>query len=694
MDNALQAIQEEYRRSKDEMEPYHALADEVVREYSGDSLERLVGYVNGQIETVYEAMLPLYASGTVNNMENLVDRMLARISRRAALSLKSGQDPRNNAYAPLVLSTLDTVQDRTDWDGQMRAIKLDALLTGLGVGRLGLASKYVYGQGAWAEKAPAGAEPDRHEQYFQQGAWSEPDRVEEGDPTLYHQSFWHWFPNLGALRAPGLHRRTYLRDLRPAIDVLRDVRFDKAARREVERFIENGQDVWGMEPYMGSMRSEVELVEQVTLIDHMSQKFTIFTPSATRPLLEYTDWPFQIARPVKLMRLSAHPRTQIPMSYALRILGPCQAINVLRSTLLRRISESAKTINLYDPDDGIGEQLLYQLQTAQSNAYIPWPQLREKLINGLPPIHVMKFVDANAPLLELMQIFDADLIKMSGQSDVSVNRNATSSRRSALEIGTQNAAEMTTTEDFIKMAERFEEECAGDMLRLIAANWGPEKWVGLLGPRKEFLLWYRLDRDRLLGEWNLQVVADSSRPLDKASEHQRFVESLDRAIALKREEWADFQAELNSQGQWKRPFNYDALYEEIFNRNDVTLAGRVLNPERNAELALELALHHGLSPAWMHPEMRRQIEQLIVQTESEQQEYIRELVYAGLPRDASGALPPFVGARPQSGPLPSLGGPGAGGARGGQPPAYAPLEESAQLGAPGGGAGMEAAMMN
>jgi len=605
----LQAVQAEYVRCKEEMQPLHRVWYDIMAEYQIQTVGEVTGLVAGRVgggagdDEYMDEYMSALGTGHVASLNNLVDMAAARISiRRPEFTLDGQDDPRNDSLGASVLAALRGVQQQQNWSAKTRELIPWALLTGTGVFKIGIDSELVYGQGAWAANAPNENQIRGIEKELGQGPSVEPwSTVRPGDPSVIVVPTYDIFVN------PGVHRREHVRRIyhrtwRPLKDVVFDGRLRRKARSQVTTVTPAfGDHFWSFGTGAESYQNELQLVEQVECYDVVTRQFCIFAPGCDEALLDWTELGLPIDNPYHFIQLKPSLVGFWGMPYALQILGQAKALNLLRAILIDRISEDAKSVNLYDPND-VSEEMIMQLRAARHGDYVPYDKLRD--FEGKSPIVNVNFPTASPQLLELMSIFESDQARMSGLTDVSRNRAA--KNQTATEVERRQQAEGVMIEDYLARNEQFQEKVAADAIKIILAFWGPSRMVRVLGPRNELLYWVELDRQRVLADYSLHVVAGSSEKLDRVTTRAHWNEMLPRIVELTNQMRMEEQYVM--QGFQPSPVNWLVILDETLKQYDPTLCYRVLSMQRQAELLLDLVNLHGVMPQYISPQMAEQVQ--------------------------------------------------------------------------------------
>lgn len=604
------ALVNEYVTSRrNKVDTLHSIWRVILNEFCLNSisdLERWLTDFSAQDSTSLTAI-----NGRVASMNVMVRKLQTLGTPRNPEFVISSENHQNEAIASVLQSGFNEIKERIGWDDEMGRSSIDAILMGTGIAKSGLSSQYMYGETAWADSAPKGTEADDIYQGLPYGPTTEYQNpnVQDGWPTMIRVSPTDIFFNTGARKMSEV-RRIYHRSRRCLADVKRDIRYDRKARSLVKghsstRLNEETDmyltDVWD------DVRGEQYYVDVVECFDLASRQFFVFCEDINIPLRDWTAFGLPINNPFQFFQPIEHPEFLWGIPPALVILSQVQSKNTLRMKLIDQINRDGKRIHLYDKNVPQDTNFIQKINSARDGEFIGVERLSE--LQG-PFLQTIEFGGASPEVLKLMSIIEGDLAEMSGLTDAARN-SYTGGDQTATEVAQRQEQQGLTTERFIMQNEKFQERCAGDLCQIMLSEWPEERVVKVTGPTPESIFWVPVERQRVLANFTIRIVAGSSERLDKNTLRRQWMEMLQQLMPLADRAAQDQQ--LQMQGYPPGPVNYMALIEETIGQYNPTLAHKVMNNRSSADLALRLMRNNGIAPIGMSPQMVQQIKAMAMQ---------------------------------------------------------------------------------
>lgn len=516
-------------------------------------------------------------------------------------------NPGDEAIAELLEHAFEDMVRQIKLKRHSKALCLLALLTGTGITKTGLTSQFVYGEEPYAGRVPQNIDADLGDDAeWPQGELTEPTNfaVRAGDPNVINVPSWNLFTNPGARTLDEVRRFYHLRE-RPLIDVLRDERLDRKARRQiVPSSSEVDEAEERHEPFPEeeeTLRRELRMVKVIEVFDRPSRHYAIFTEEAERPLLDWTPFDLPIEHPYRFFCPIPHPTSMWGFPYAYLLVNQTQGINLLRAKIVDAISRDAKTVLAYD-SNAIDSEEASEFREAKDGMMLP--------IKGLGDnpnfMQTVKFGGANPELLNLQSLLEGDLNFMSGLDDVTRNVYRSGSDATATEIATRQQQQGVTIEDIRDQFEGHLEDVSEDLLRIMLQVWGEERIIKVVGDDPRLFFWIAVERQRVLNNFSIKVNAGSTEKLDKAAYRRQLIDLTPRILEIKQH--IDNDAMRTMQGLPPSEVNSQELLRLMLEAFDPRLANKILRRRDPVALLQRLIQQHHMFARGMSPELQQQLQ--------------------------------------------------------------------------------------
>ena len=599
--DTLRNLQEEYRASKEEkVRRYHNVWRPILDEYGlrnfGDVWRHVTRYKEVDDQT------HLSAQGRIGSLNVLVRKMAGLISLRDPEFMVKSGNPWDDAIAVVLEHAFHQARTAVGWNRQMKKVVLEACLFGTGHVKTGYGSEFLYDEAAWSATVPTGARKQLSsaDKSMPYGLTTESTnfRVQDGMPMMIHVPAQDVFYNLGVRREEDI-RRTYHRTRRPLSDVVHDSRYSTAGKvaARVTRWGDNA-DQW---LYLDAYREETEYVECIECFDRPSRQYCVFLEHSKEVLRDWTPFPFPIQNPFKRYVPIAHPQDVWGIPYALLILGQAQAMNRLRGVIIEAISRDGKKIYLANPD-GIDEEQMRRIENSRDGAIVWIPGFNPE--SG-SPFYPIEFGGARPEILELTRLIERDQAWVSGLTDAA--RNDTSGGdETATAVSMRAEQQGLTVDEFVQENEEFQQETAVDMMKIMMSRWDADKLIRVTGPDPNVYLWTKVNLERILGNFTLEVVVGSTMRRDRATERKQMLELLPRLAEIDDRIKSDLQIQM----QTGQPgfINWYEVLRQVLDLFDTTLARKILRADNMIMLAQRLMSQHQENPLYLSPELQRQLQ--------------------------------------------------------------------------------------
>ena len=602
---ALTLLQAEYATSKKrKTETLHVMWSDIMIEYQTDNVWDLLDFI--------ERAVSLEGSESGQSMARLTEPdsyqsqyfaqypMINLLCRRIAalLSLKEpefsieNENPSDEAVAWLLEEHMRSLLRRLKFRTLAKQLVLDNCLFGTEICKVGYGSRYIYGEEPWAGKIPKGTDIPDDEDEWPYGPRTEYGYgvFEDDMPNIIRIRPHDIFVNPGA-RVREEIRRIYHRSTRYLIDVWHDERLERDAREQCRGTTPKGLESTFPDANDWELAAESQKVDVVECLDLASFQYCVFAEGISTPLRDWQMVPFDVKEVYHWFSLIDNPESVWGIPYAKLLMPSAKAKNLIRGRILDSFDREGKRVRLWDA--GIGdEKFRIDLANAEDGANMQvdgWPQ------DGLAShYHEIDFGGANPELFKLQDGFDWDASVISGLDDPTRNVWKPGSKATATEIATRSNQQEVSLEAFRENFEMHLEEVIADLCRILLQTWDADQMVKVVGDDPRVFFWVPVERNRILGDFRLQVHAGSTEKHDKATYRRQLTEVLPRIVELAQQ--IDMEAMTAAQTGVQSSVNRTALLEEVLAAFDKRIADKILRRKDPLDLFRRLITQHHFDP--------------------------------------------------------------------------------------------------
>ncbi len=614
----LNFLRERIRQAFDEKNKrYAAIFDNVLREFRVDSDPKVGDYghwdfINDCQDIVHshfqnqEEFVHIQA-GRTPHMLVIVRKLLALLTLNNPYFVVEEAAPNDEAIAWILEGQLDALQSTMGMRQSARTVLLWALLSGVGIAKIGYASEFVYGEEAWADDIPRNALDVGDERLLPYGSMTELNpKVGPGRPS--------WIPVPTQDLAFDAEARDwdhiaqfYHQHFPRVIDVLHDDRYEGGVRAQITGDWPNNtsqehQDYYGQ---CGEVfQQHVRRARLIEVSDVSSRQFAVITldDGLDQPLRDWTDFSLNIERPFRRVELIEDPKSPYGIPYALTLLGPIRGVQQMRRTTADSIDRGGKTIYVGD-STGLDDNDIEKIEGSRDQSVV-LVNLNGRDVNGL--FRKMNFGGANPDVLRLQDVFEEDVRVSSVLSDSS--RNATrGGKQTATEIQTRQSEQGIGVDFMRDIWEEFLEGSMGDICRLLLQFWPAKKVVKVAGNDPRTYFWHELERDRVLRDFTLKISAGSTRKVDKALRDRQMIDLIPRLLNIK--QMADQEAVNALQGMPPSPIPAINLFQMVVEAFEPKWVGRLMRHKDPMTVLTRLRAQGAtINPTLVSPELQAQLD--------------------------------------------------------------------------------------
>ncbi|QGH73522.1 MAG: portal protein [Podoviridae sp. ctDWo9] len=305
---------------------------------------------------------------------------------------------------------------------------------------------------------------------------------------------------------------------RPLEDVKKDKRYNSTARQEASP---SHYSKWGQDSYRPRQSTEkhdayVEIWEWYDL-DRCT--VSVFCDGSDRFLVSPKTMPYAFGQPFVMIRNYDVPETFYPMG-ELEAIEPLQhELNQTRTQMMNhRKRFSRKWLFKETAFDTDGRQAL---ESDEDNVMVP-VIADENLGNVIVPMPAV----INPPeLYNQSDLISNDISRVSGVSEYQ-HGALPEIRRTATEAAIVQDASNARASDKLAIIERAIGECGKRLVKLAQQFMTGEQAVRIVGSEAQ-PLWLTFDRDYIKGEFDFEVEAGSTQPMNESFRRQRALQIVD-----------------------------------------------------------------------------------------------------------------------------------------------------------------------
>jgi len=305
---------------------------------------------------------------------------------------------------------------------------------------------------------------------------------------------------------------------RPLADVRNDRRYNSVARAEVQptqysKYALDGQPV---KPTYSKDESYVEVWE---FYDIPKQTMCIFADGSDKFLVAPTKIPFAFGHPFVMLRNYDVPENFYPMGELEAIEGLQHELNETRTQMMNhRKRFSRKWLykeSAFDPDGRSA------LESDEDNVMVP--VIGDEPLGGV--ITPMPAVINPPEFYNQSSLIAGDMDRVSGVSDY-MRGAMPEIRRTATEAAIAQDANNARAADKLAVIEQEIAACAGRLVALAQQYMTGQQVARVVGSNA-IPLWVRFDRDYISGEFDFEVEAGSTQPVNESFRRQMALQMVD-----------------------------------------------------------------------------------------------------------------------------------------------------------------------
>lgn len=603
----LRALKAEFRASYDRKKAkFHPYWQAIMKEYKMDSFDYIYQAVvkhvaNPDIEA-------LDASGRVPFMNVLVRKFAALLNMSNPEFLVEELKPNDEAFAWVLEQVSEHITRWTKLSRTGKRVVLEAGMTGLGAVKVGYDSAYFYGETPWTDSVPREPADLKDEDKFPYGPVTEyaDETVSVGKPNAI------FIPTRAIVFDPGARvhseiRRIYTIYERPLIDVYRDDRMIRSVRKQLRGFIPESTDEALYTSADFEQQRHFRKARVIECFDIGSQKYCVFAneDGVDRPLRDWTEFPLTLQgrHPYHFFTPIEDPEGVWGIPFAFLFLPQCQAANYIRALIMQKIASDSKKLHFFSRRV-FSEDLLSRAQNAGDNAMIMvdndvGEDLRQHMVT-------VEFSGANADIINLGNRVQDDMNFATGLTSATRGDANPGGDQTATEVHVRQQQQTISTDDMREDYEEFLQDIMTDLFLITLKKWPQERLVKVVGSDPRVFFWIPIERERILRDFNLRIVAGSTEKIDKATRRRQWTEMLDRVIQIG--ERIEMEELKQLQGQPPSPINWVEVAKETFDQFDPSLSRKILRRRDAADILERLISQHGMMPVQVSQELAQQLQ--------------------------------------------------------------------------------------
>lgn len=589
VDPRVRQIREEYRlNNMDHIVEYMA-------EHFADSTMDEVAFSDGRIPLIH-VMMRKFEAMVTRDYDFRVQAM--------------PHSPHDEPIADLLDGSFSGVVNEIKLKRVMRMITAYAGMEGTAGSMVNYGGLLVPGQEAWAERIPKDARNENDgEQMLPTGVNVESSFALSmpGMPVLQPIRLKDIVFDPGTKELfPEGPARVYHRMNRRVIDVLRDSRLNRQARAEFSGKFPSDYDWSEVERGLGWYgESHIRRGDVIQCYDFFSNQFCQFSPEGERFLLPWTPVPFDLGgkHPYHFLQPIPDPDSPYGIPYLLAALPSARAANFVSQVGLYQAARDGKRIFVTDSSSGPSKEDIERVNMSRSGEFV---DIDLKGKNPQEAIFPMEFGGANPNLDRLEGKFVANANFASQQTDAARNTFDTSRDVTATESLVRQQAQELGIQPIHDRVLDLHQDVAQALLRVMVQNWGAERVVKYMGNDPRMSFWVKVERDRVLKDWHLEVKVGQAQAYDPVTRRQQFNEMLQTTLVLGNA--VNQSMMMQAQGV-PSPIDYLELLRQAWDDFDPALARRVFGRQDPAHLLERLVLDHRMRVVGATPELLDMIRQ-------------------------------------------------------------------------------------
>ncbi len=611
----LAYIQWEYSESKriktDHLHPHLRRIMEEYRTNSwNDVADQMQTYVENYDESEAEKM-----DGRVHTLNVSVRKMAALLSSKQPDAWAKNRAPQDEAIAECLSHRFDALRDEIGYRKLWKRAVTAGLLTGTACFKTSFNSEFVYGQAAFADKPPKNTDESAEEiKVIPVGPMTENNaltiRPDKPGVLLIPIQDIFFDPGTQVLFPEG-PARIYHRSMRRLCDVQRDMRYTSKFRKEAKGTWPNNidEETYPTQEGWNDRRSDIKRVEVVECFDVASSQYCVFSPDCEYEAIDWTPLPFKkITNPYDFLQFIPDPESPYGIPWASLIVSQSRALNFTRQLYLDNVARDGKIVTLYD-STRVDQQTQVLLQNARNGAWVGMPNMAstddpDKLFRQF------ELGKINPQLINLQNMFWQDLNWQTGLTDAA--RNVSGGDQTASEFMGRQQEQNITIEDMRDESEQTQQSVCQKLFRIMLEKWPAKEMVKVMGTDPMTYFYVELERERVNGDFTLEIVVGSSDKAATLSDVKQAMELANVLLAIGQR--IDQQQMVTMQTGQPPIMDYTEIARMVMDKVDPKWKDRIMRRRDPVQLMMRLINQYNLTPQQASPAMEMAVQQATMQS--------------------------------------------------------------------------------
>lgn len=469
----------------------------------------------------------------VNKILSTVRQVISALYFQNPRFYATGKTVRGQSIAPVIEGILPLERDIMDAQMHERRMLQDALLYGTGILKHGWNAEFDT-EFPWADpykdKAKSvgdswniGAEMDGE---LPQGGLTERNaNIHMGHPwkTVVHP--WNFLIDPDALDIESARWFCHVFN-RPWLDVVRDARYDKQARKEV---VPTGYSKYyeelGENKHSDERDRDSSLCTLYEIYDRESNTVVVLKAGIDRPLLA-KPYPFYGTQgPYEVLRFIESDDDVWGISYSGSFSDQVEVLNLMRTQMMNHLQRWGVTRGAYLQGTMDPEDIKRFSQSRDGDLFA---------INGATNINdaiqIFPSPPISADAWNLSQMFSSDLDEISGVNEMA--RGGGKNVNTATEASIISQQQGLRVGDMRFLFERALIRSARRDVMMLRQFWGPERVVPIVGPDGQIWAEARLTASDINAEYEIYLEPGSTERVDKNVRARQTIDAIAQLTPL------------------------------------------------------------------------------------------------------------------------------------------------------------------
>lgn len=546
----------------------------------------------------------LATDGRTGHLNVYVRKFVSLLNMARPEFLMDNEMPGQEPFAWVIENVFNQLCRHLKMSRVSRKLALQAALFGTGIAKVGYSSEFMYSEDAWSGDLPSGMDIGSEKMW------------PYGDTTEYRLGrSWNGKPSVLAVPAPNIFfnpgcyqlddvRRIFHRTTRRVVDCVHDERYLRKSRKQIFGHVNKDIDE---RTYLTTVQDdellkEVRTTDIVEVFDLASRKFCVINEESDLPLRDWTDFPLDIDCPYHFYQPIPDPESCWGIPYALLFFQQVQAHNQLRAITIDSIGRDSKKVILAN-SNVFDEEKVAEMNHAKNHEWVSIDGV-DRDADLSRAYAVVDFGGVNPDLLQLQSLIMDDMTMMTGLDDPSRNFYRPGGN-TATEINARAEQQGLSISDMRDEFEEFLEDVAGSLCKVMLQNWDEKQVVKFVGEDPRLYFWVAIDRQRLLGNFNLRINVGTTEKIDKATYRRQLIDLLPRILELGQSIDAEAAA-IAQAGAQPSPLNRQELLREVLESFDPRLSNKILR-RRDPSEVLNRLMDSGVPPMQVSPMLTQQL---------------------------------------------------------------------------------------